>query len=198
MNTNLDNINLDNFKGDDINLETATSQDNLQSVVKFNPPPPDKFTLEEAQKAVYLYQKYYNLNTAQAMNSITYWLQSGGYIKTVPDRTYNINGIGEESLGLLREIIKKVRKNGTLRQFARAIPMYLINVARANHYPGHLSKALRLIDPSLQDQDLYFACEYYMDYQETPRKIIEALAERTKARAKSRTPKPGPKRKRKR
>jgi ATP-dependent Lon protease len=108
-------------------------------------------------------------------------------VKSVPNRKFKINGVGEEELDALRNIIKQVRPNGTVRQLARTLAPIIRKIATIYTYEGHLSKNLRTFRPGLQGDVLIYACEFYFGLDFTPQVINEALAERAKARKNSRT-----------
>jgi len=180
---------LENFKSKtSADYSAEAKGEELQPYI---PPPTDRFTLEEATEVLIKYQKAFRLSPNQAINSITYWLQSGGYVKSVPNRkeTINFKDVPED-LDTLRQIVKDVRSNGTLRQLARAIAQQLSIVAIANGYAGHLFKSLQVINPQIEGADTIYCCEYYQGLPFTPVIVNAALSERSKNRQVVKRPSP--------
>jgi len=165
----------------------------LEKLTSYQPPPNDQLTKEEAKAVLEKYSRFYNLTKAEALHSVTYWTQNGGYVKSVPDtKTHDINHKGAESLKQLRACVEDVRPGGTVRQLARTLAPYLLQVALQKGYKGHLWKSLKQNnDPSLEGPDLYYCCEFYANLPGTPTKVVEALAARSKERSqRKQAPKP--------
>jgi hypothetical protein len=154
-----------------------------QQLAKPTPEPKDMLTEKQATNVVMQYATRYSLTPAEALNSIAYWVQEGGYIKKVPNRTQAINHNNKlEELAFLRECVAKTKPNGTVRQLARALAKQISLVAMKQDYTGHLHKNLKLIEPRLTAADLIFACEFYMGLDFVPPIVNTALQERAKQR----------------
>jgi hypothetical protein len=159
----------------------------MEGTQKFEAPPTDKLTPEECEQVIDRYAQHYKLTVQQAAHSISYWCQMGGYVKSVPNRKFNINRVCDEELDTLRNIVKLVRPNGTVRQLARALAKIIVKYASHYDYYGHLAKNLKTFRPGLEGNNLIYACEFYFGLDFTPNLINEALAERAKSRKNPRT-----------
>jgi hypothetical protein len=159
----------------------------------------DKLTRSEASQIVQKYAAQYSLTTTQAMHSIAFWCQQGGYVRKVPNRSIAINKPDTlESLDIFREIIKKIKPDGTVRQLARYYANTIAEIALKQGYIGHLHTSLRAIRPAIQGPDLMYCAEFYTGLETTPSIVNEALFERAKLRQQtlSKTKQKGPKQKR--
>jgi len=167
----------------------------LEGVQGYKAPPSDRFTAQEANRILNTYAQKYELTKDQTINSIAYWCQSGGYVKSVPNRSLKINSKTEESLEFLRTAVTQVRPNGTVRQLARTLAPTIARVSLNYDYVGHLWKSLSTIRTNIEGADCIFCCEYYYGLDITPKAVNEALAARTLARrsSTSRTKKPAKK-----
>lgn len=141
-------------------------------------------TKQQATRVIHKYANHYKLNHVQALNSIAYWTQNGGYVKKVPNWKASINFPGNlEELDTLRKIIAQVvGESGTVRQLARTLALPISVMANKQDYKGHLFKALLVFNPGLKWTDATYAAEFYLGLEITPKDINQALADRAKAR----------------
>jgi hypothetical protein len=138
-----------------------------------------------------MYASRYQLTPGETLNSIAFWVQEGGYIKKVPNRSQAINHHNKlEELSFLRECVIKVKPNGTVRQLARSLAKQVAIVALKQGYVGHLGKSLSSIDPRLTIQDLIYACEFYLGLELVPQIVNNALLERARQRQQTLSKKP--------
>lgn len=156
--------------------------------VPFIQPPSDRFTEAEIAEVIRLYSQEFSLTTEEAIHSISFWCQSGGYIKAVPPRKAKVNNKSEEKLQTLRDICSKVRPNGTVRQLARSFAKTIYKVALQGGYLGHLWKEFKTRDSSLSQLDLYFACEFYDGCDFVPPRVQNIFNSRNLERKKSKIP----------
>ena len=127
---------------------------------KYITPPSDRFTPEEVQSTAKKYNARHGLTIPETFNSFAYFLQRGGYIAGVTNIVAKVNGKKKETLQLLREVVKEVRPNGTLKQLARPISKIILKFSQQQNYVGHFPYKLRELDPSLTTEDLDLACKY--------------------------------------
>jgi hypothetical protein len=170
-------------------LSNASQEELIKDIQPYVALPADKLTDEELKKVVYEYAFTYKLTPAEALHSIAYWCQSGGYVKSVPDKSIDLNKKGSESLQTLRQAVTNARPKGTVRQLARSLYKTIYKIAAKCGYTGHLYKALRRIDPTITVSESELACEYYEGTDICSPKITAALLERSRLRAQTRAPK---------
>lgn len=168
----------------DLDSSSTTGQAPIVPGIKpYEAPPADRFTADECKKVIAGYAHAYGLTIPEAYHSIAFWCQTGGYVKSVPNKKHKINGRAEEELTKLREICGQVRNGGTVRQLARKLAPVIASVALQCGYVGHLHKSLKPIRPEMTGVDWIYCCEYYFGLSITPRIVNEAIAERIKARS---------------
>jgi len=172
-------------------VDKSTTADLKSKITKlevsaYTPPPSDRLSDDETNQVLTRYMRTYKLNPHQTLNSVSYWLQTGGYVRSVPNRKHAINtpNIIEE-LDTLRLVVREVRSTATLRQLARTLVSQINKMALVQGYPGHLYKTLQLTNPQLRDTDIYYCCEYYQGLTITPAIVNAALNERTLKRGKN-------------
>lgn len=154
----------------------------LEGVERFDQPPPDRFTAPECRQVIHKYADHYGLTRPQAIHSVTYFCQTGGCVKSFPNKKLNINRLREEELDVLRSICAETRPQGTVRQLARGMAYTIFRVAMEYGYPGHLYKQLKQYVPELTIMDSYQACEFYTGQRFTVPAIEKALAARALGR----------------
>ena len=156
--------------------------------------PQESFTKEEASEVIKRYCEKYDITPIQAIHSISYFCQNGGYVKSVPDKSVTINSKTKlETLNSLREVVSSVRKKGTVRQLARTLVKQIHQMSTKMSYKGHLYNTLSL-KKEISAQDSIYCCEYYLDFELTPIHIKELLKERVLEReGKNQTKKSKPK-----
>jgi hypothetical protein len=106
-------------------MESLISDEQQIQTVQLAKPivePKDKLTPKQTAQVLSMYASRYQLTPGETLNSIAFWVQEGGYIKKVPNRSQAINHHNKlQELSFLRQCVIKVKPNGTVRQLARSL-----------------------------------------------------------------------------
>lgn len=142
----------------------------------------DTLTIEEANKIIGTFASTANSDINTAFAAITALCQSGGTNKSTANIKKTINGITFE-LDTLRNTIKLITKDGTVRKLAKTIRDSIVAIASINDWPGPLAKVISKENPETQytTGDLIWAAEYHDDNPKAPENIRKALAARSQA-----------------
>lgn len=118
-----------------------------------------------------------NFNLVAA--GITKLVQDGGTNQTKRSLTVNV-GNANFDLGNLREVLKSIDRNLTVRKFAKGARDLIIKIALTNKWPGPLTKDLTRINPNLSiTQEIAPWCnEIHSDNYKCPNEIRDALIRR--------------------
>lgn len=143
------------------------------------PPVIDTMSEENCEIVINKYATKNNCTPSQAAVAITLLVQNGGtnlskkpITRVVNDKRFDLTD--------LREVIKEVDKNGTVRKFAKGIRDIIIEIALLNNWSGPLKNSLKINNPAVEiTEELGPWClEIHADNPECPQIIKEALIRR--------------------